>query len=248
MLESRRRAIIFLGLALIVALIAGLLFFQQVQSIQTELGGSTEVYVADSNVPSREMISEDNISTMEIPNRFVTSSHITDPSELEEMVSVVPLSEGDLLVENILRPYSDVTDENHRLVALHQGDGVQFDQELEALDRVDLVVSHSFEDDDETEVLMSDVPVAMVMQGGEENDAMTGAALEIPADDAPEIIHMQNYADSIRVLKANLGEGDVDLQEIIEDDELEVPEDEEAIEEDEPDEEDDDEDDDEEDD
>ncbi|QQK81407.1 flp pilus assembly protein CpaB [Salicibibacter cibi] len=223
MLESRRRALIFLGLALIIALIAGLLFFQQVQSLQTELGGSTEVYVADSNVPSREMITENNISTMEIPNRFITSSHITDPSELEDMVSVVPLNEGDLLVQNILRPYSDVTDENHRLVALHQGDGVQFDQELEALDRVDIVVSHSFEGEDETEVLMSDVPVAMVMHGGEEN-AMTGAALEIPTDDATEIIHMQNYADSIRVLKANLGEGDVDLQEMLE--ETEIPEDE----------------------
>ncbi|AXF56231.1 SAF domain-containing protein [Salicibibacter kimchii] len=236
MLESKRRAIIFLVLAFIVALIAGLLFFQQVQSLQTDLGGATEVYVADASVPSREMITEDNVSTMELPNRFVTSSHITDPAELENMVSVVPLTEGDLLVQNILRSYSDVTDENHRLVALHQGDGVQFDQELEALDRVDLVVSHSLEGEDETEILMSDVPVAMVMHGGEEND-MTGAAMEISTDDAAELIHMQNYADSIRVLKANLGESDVDLQEITEEDELEEPEDEETIEGDEPDDE-----------
>jgi|SRR5699024_915649 len=92
------------------------------------------------------------------------------------------------------------------------------------LDRVDIIVSHGLNEgeeneetneDDEpvTELFMSDVPVHKVFQGEE---GQNGIAVEVKAEDAPRLIHMQNYADYIRVLKA--GAGDDESDEVLETD------------------------------
>lgn len=196
MLESKRRGIIFLGLSFFLALLAGFFFLQKVSALNADLGGMTEVYVADTDITSRAIIQPEQVTTIEVPNRFVTDSHITSFSDLENKVSVVPLKEGDIFTRNMLKQVSAVASEGNRLVALIFSDRVSHDQDLEALDRVDIIVSHSFQDEPKTETFMKDVLVAMV--------ANEGILLEVSADEAPELIHMQNYADSVRVLKANV--------------------------------------------
>ena len=53
---------------------------------------------------------------------------------------------------------------------------------------------------------MKDVLVADAK--GTEN-TLEFISVEIAAEDAPKLIHMQNYADHIRVLKANVGQSSV---------------------------------------
>jgi len=50
---------------------------------------------------------------------------------------------------------------------------------------------------------MTDVNVAKVARNSEE---FVGIQVEIPFAKVTELIHMQNYADSIRVVKANVGQ------------------------------------------
>lgn len=50
-------------------------------------------------------------------------------------MSVVPLSEGDVITRNILKQASSVVDEHNRLITLMQNERVFFDEPLEALDR-----------------------------------------------------------------------------------------------------------------
>ena len=50
---------------------------------------------------------------------------------------------------------------------------------------------------------MKDVPVAF-SQGTGEN--FSGIAVEVSAEEATKLIHMQNYAEYIRILKANAGD------------------------------------------
>ncbi len=202
MLESKRKAIIFLTLSFLLAAAAGLLFLQKVKDLNTELGGMTKVYVAAGDIPSRTLINPEQVETVEIPNRFVTDSHIVEAGDLEDKVFVVPLTKGDLVTKNIVKPVSNVREADHRLVFIPQSERIHFDQELESLDRIDIIVSHSFGEKPVTELFMSDVPVAGVSKKG---DSLKGVAVEIPSGEAPELIHMQNYADSIRVLKANVG-------------------------------------------
>lgn len=202
MIESKKRAFIFLFLAFLLAVGAGYLVYDKVKDLNSELGGMTKVYVAKSDIPSRTPIKESQIDVMEIPNKFVTKSHITGKLQLENRVSVVPLKAGDIITENMIKPVSNLNNENNRLVAIYRNDKVQFDQVIEALDRIDIIVSTEVNGERKTELFMKDVPVSYA-EGDEKNFA--GVAVEVPEEKAPKLIHMQNYAEHIRILKANVG-------------------------------------------
>lgn len=202
MLEARRRAAIFLLLAFILAAVAGYLVLEKVKQLNAELGGMIEIYVANGNIPAREPINTTQLTKMEIPQKFLTSSHITSESDIIGQVSVVPLKEGDIITSNMLKNHSNLLNENNRLVALIRTDKVVFDQEVSALDRIDIIVSQEVAGEKKTELFMKDVAVAYA-QGTGENFA--GVAVEVSVNDATKLIHIQHYADHIRVLKANAG-------------------------------------------
>jgi len=202
LLEARRRAAIFLLLAFILAAVAGYLVLEKVKQLNAELGGMIEIYVANGNIPARELINTTQLTKMEIPQKFLTSSHITSESDIIGQVSVVPLKEGDIITSNMLKNHSNLLNENNRLVALIRTDKVVFDQEVSALDRIDIIVSQEVDGEKKTELFMKDVAVAYA-QGTGENFA--GVAVEVSVNDATKLIHIQHYADHIRVLKANAG-------------------------------------------
>ncbi|MBD8071129.1 Flp pilus assembly protein CpaB [Bacillus sp. PS06] len=212
MLESKRRAAIFLLIAFVLAAAAGYLVLQKVKDLNAELGGMTRIYIANADIPARTLIQESQITTMEIPNKFVNSAHVLDKEELLNQVVVVPLADEEIITKNMIKPYSNLRNENNRLVAMYPSEKVQFDQVIEALDRVDIIVSIEDEESSlryKTEIFMRDVPVAFA-QGTNEN--FSGVALEVSIEDAEKLIHMQNYADQIRVLKANVGKTGDEIQ------------------------------------
>ncbi len=203
MLEAKRRAAIFLILAFLLAAVAGYLVLEKVKQLNSELGGMVEIYIAGGNIPARELIESSQLSKMEIPQKFLTSSHITSESDIIGQVSVVPLKEGDIITNNMLKSHSNLQNKNNRLVALIRTDKIAFDQEVTALDRIDIIVSQEVDGEKKTELFMKDVAVAYA-QGTGENFA--GVAVEVSANDATKLIHIQHYADHIRILKANAGD------------------------------------------
>ncbi|MGR3762502.1 Flp pilus assembly protein CpaB [Rossellomorea sp. NS-SX7] len=203
MLESKRKAIIFIVLSILLAVTAGFLVLKKVQALNTNLGTSVKIFVADKEIASRSLITPDNVKTEEIPKKFLRDYHVTNVDDLVNKVSVVPLSAGDMITKNILKQASSVVDENNRIITLMQNERVYFDEQLEALDRVDIIVSHRFNDKEETTVFMKDVKVARVAKNKDKE--FKGVQLEVSLEKAPELIHMQNYADSLRIIKANVG-------------------------------------------
>jgi len=103
----------------------------------------------------------------------------------------------------MLKSHSNLLNENNRLVALIRTDKIIFDQEVTALDRIDIIVSQEVDGEKKTELIMKDVPVAYA-QGTGENFA--GVAVEVSSSEATKLIHYQNYAEYIRILKANAGD------------------------------------------
>ncbi len=203
MLESKRKAIIFFLIALLLAGLSGFLVLKKVQALNSDLGTMVDVYVAKEEITSRTIITPENIKTDEIPKKYLKDEYITDVDDLINRVAIVPLSPGDTITKNILKEASSVTEEDNRLISLVNSDKVHFDEPLMPLDRVDLIVSHNFDGDPVTEVFMEDVKVA---QTAKKDGKFTGVKLEIPFDIVPKLIHMQNYADSLRVVKANVGQ------------------------------------------
>lgn len=210
MLEAKRRAAVFFILAFILAAATGYMVLQKVKDLNSDLGAMTKIYVAKADIPSRTVIQKNQITVMDLPNKFVTESHITSFSDLESQVSVVPLSKGDMITQNMIKPASNLQNENNRLVTLHRTDKVQFDQVIEALDRVDIIVSTENDGKRNTSVFMKDVVVRFSQGSGEK---FAGVAVEVTAEQAPKLIHMQNYADHIRILKANVGQNSVPTEE-----------------------------------
>ena len=210
MLEAKRRAAVFFILAFILAAATGYMVLQKVKDLNSELGAMTKVYVAKADIPSRTVIQEKQVTVMELPNKFITESHITSFVDLKNQVSVVPLTQGDMITQNMIKPASNLQNENNRLVTLHRTDKVQFDQVIEALDRVDIIVSTNNNGKRSTRVFMKDVVVRFSQGSG---DKFAGVAVEVTAEEAPELIHMQNYADHIRILKANVGQNSLPIEE-----------------------------------
>lgn len=210
MLESKRRAIIFLALSLILAAAAGFLFLKKVKDLNAQLGEMVEIYVANTNIASRSLIQPDQIKTKQIPKKYADDSYITDMLMLKNQVTVVPLSEGDIITKNIIKPAATVRDQNNRLVTVYASSNIVFDQQVEALDRVDVIVSHEVNGKPATEVFMKDVPVAMVAKT---EDQFKGVALEMPFEQVPAFIHQQHYAEVMRILKANVGKGELGIPE-----------------------------------
>ncbi|MDN7244899.1 flagella basal body P-ring formation protein FlgA [Planococcus sp. N017] len=162
------------------------------------------VYAASGDIASRSVITPKDITVEEIPKKFVTEEHIINTDDLENKVSVIPLSAGDLITKNMLKQASAVMEENNRLITLMASERVFFDEQLEALDRVDIIVSLKDKDENKTEIFMKDVKVARVAN---DNKKFGGVQVEVALDEAPKLIHMQNYADSVRIIKANVGNG-----------------------------------------
>lgn len=209
MLESKRRAIIFLLLSLSLAIIAGFLVLQKVKAMNNDLGTMVQVYAAKTDISSRQEIMPDMITTKEIPQKYLEEYHITNVSDLENKVAVVPLSAGDVISKNILKQSSVVMEEHNRLISVMSDERVIFDESLEALDRVDIIVSEKFGDKPQTTIFMEDVKVARIAK---KSDKFAGVQLEVPLEKAPELIHMQNYADSVRIVKSNVGQPAEELE------------------------------------
>lgn len=211
MLEAKRRAAVFFILAFILAAVTGYMVLQKVEDLNSELGKMTKVYVAKEEILSRDIIQPSQVTVMELPNKFVINdSHITSFSDLENRVSVVPLKPGEIITKNMIKPASNLQNENNRLVAIPRTDKIWFDQEFVALDRVDIIVSREVDGKPETSVFMKDVVVRYALKKG---DDILGISVEVSAEDAPKLIHMENYADHIRLLKSNVGKNIVPTDE-----------------------------------
>ncbi|WP_340084707.1 SAF domain-containing protein [Siminovitchia sp. FSL H7-0308] len=202
MLESKRKAIIFFSISLLLAITAGMLILKKVQALNTNLGTMVQVVAANQDIPSRTLIRPEDITFEEIPQKYLKDYHITNTEKLVNKVSMVPLSKGDIITGNMLKQTSSVVEENNRLISVMRSDRIIFDEQLEALDRVDIIVSHRFDSKEQTTYFMKDVKVARVSK---EKNKFKGVQLEIPTEQAPQLIHMQNYADSVRIVKANVG-------------------------------------------
>ncbi|MDR4999725.1 flp pilus assembly protein CpaB [Brevibacillus parabrevis] len=208
MLESKRRAIIFLTLSFLLAALAGFLFLKKIKDMNAQLGEMVEIYEANVDIPSRALIQPDQLTTRQIPKKYADGSYVVDKMSLKNQVTVVPLSKGDIITKNILKPANMVRDQNNRLITVYASGNIMFDQELEALDRVDIIISTTKAGQPVTEVFMKDVPVAMVAKS---DNKFKGVALELPFEDVPKFIHQQHYAELMRILKANVGKGELGI-------------------------------------
>ncbi|WP_416148236.1 SAF domain-containing protein [Salipaludibacillus sp. HK11] len=200
MIDAKRKAMIFLIVAFILAIITSVLVLDQIRAAQDSLGERTEVAVAASNIQTYSEITEDMIDWVEIPQVENLGSFVRDMSELEGAISIVNLQDGDLLTSNILRTATEIP-ENHRIVWLNATSNVVLDQPVAAGDTIDIIVTYTPEDSALTTTrLFKQVDVIQREEIGEE---LSNIKISLPIIEAEKFIHFQNTADSIRILLSN---------------------------------------------
>lgn len=243
MIDSRRKAFIFLAIAFVLAIITALVVINQVQSAQQALSQTTSMPVADEDIPTYTEITSEMIDWVDVPvsddSEGFAESTLNEDQILDSIVTV-NLSEGDLITPNILRPQVDVPDD-HRVVWLNSTDNVVLDQAVAEGDIIDIIVTDEDEEAEmlttrsyeDVQVVQTDIPDEEEQEdGGESAEPAIKVSMDI--EDAENFIHMQHTAEYIRVLLSNQVQ-QADAEEIEPQDEEEVEE----IEEEEDDEEDD---------
>ena len=205
MLELKRKAILFLSLAIVMAILAGLLFSNQVAVLQERMGVMSKTYVAKYDIEPRTPLKLSDFEVKEIPLQYAPESVVLEPKIIQGSVSLLPLKKGDVLAKNMLKPMDgQANSTTSRLVRVMANDKVQFDSVLEPMDRVDIIVSRQVGNQRETILFKRDVLVLTVYQSGDkQNSQLEGIGVEVSIEDAVALTDVLNYSDRIRILKAN---------------------------------------------
>lgn len=197
MIEAKRRAIIFLALALVLGGSSVYLFLQRAAALETEMGEYVTLVVADVDIAPREKITRDMLTTTSMPRRFAQPTFITDMDQAVKSVAIVPLPKGELLTSTVLRESSKLPKDVRR-VTIVSGGNTFFDQAVAPGDRVDITATFSEKGQLVTRLIFQDLDVLAADEG---NKGQPVIQVAISVQDTIRLIQLQNTAQNLRVLR-----------------------------------------------
>jgi hypothetical protein len=117
------------------------------------------------------------------------------------------MKEGDILTRNVLRSKIDIA-KGHRVVWLNPTENVVIDENVTEGDRVDIIVSTEEKNSITTKRALSNVSVVEV-DDVKDPKAIHKSKIKVSlsVEDAEKLIHYQNTAKQLRILRVNELEG-----------------------------------------
>ncbi|MCL9661262.1 SAF domain-containing protein [Paenibacillus hunanensis] len=206
MFESKKRAFVFMLLAIVLGAVAVILFSTYMQETRASLGEFVTVQVAAEDIPAGTVIQPSLLTDQEVPRKYILDSLITSPQQLENKISVVPITKGSVITTSVLRNNTFVKGD-YRQVMLRAPMAV-FDEQIDAYDKVDILYSYDSNANDSkgnkgdkrvTDVLLKNVTVNSVQKTG--ND-ITAIGVLVKLSDSKSVIWALNYAKEVRLLKS----------------------------------------------
>lgn len=206
MFESKKRAFVFMLLAIVLGAVAVILFSTYMQETRASLGEFVSVQVAAEDIPAGTVIQPSLLKDQEVPRKYILDSLITSPQQLENKISVVPITKGSVITTSVLRNNTFVKGD-YRQVMLRAPMAV-FDEQIDAYDKVDILYSYDSNANDSkgnkgdkrvTDVLLKNVTVNSVQKTG--ND-ITAIGVLVKLSDSKSVIWALNYAKEVRLLKS----------------------------------------------
>lgn len=201
MVDTKRKAMIFLSLAFVLAVVTAWLVVDQVGQAQATLSETTKVAVAKTDIQAYTEITADMIDWVDLPASSDLPSLVQDEKELEGHVAIVNLEKGEPFTVNLVRSRMDIPND-HRVVWLNPTNNVVLDQSVVEGDKVDIIVSYKSGSGIRTERILENIPVVQ-SQELKSGDDESNIALKVslPVSQAEQLIHMQNTAEQVRVLR-----------------------------------------------
>lgn len=218
MIDAKRKAIILLTIAFLLAVAAAGVIVVQISNTQERLGKTVEVAAAAKDIYSNQEINiENDLKWVELPATSAYESLITKDEAkkvFENSITVVDLDGGELITDSLVRDRLNIP-ENERVVWLNATETVILDQDVTEGDFVDIVVV--FQDPAQqvqTKRILTNIPVVEVDENNDKKDDKEEAdrknpasnnrvKVSLPITDAEMVIHHQNTAIQMRVLRVN---------------------------------------------
>jgi Flp pilus assembly protein CpaB len=205
MIDSKRKAIIFLSISFILAVVAAGVILVQISQAQERLGETVKVAAAAEDIKSyHEIDLEEDIKWIELPKSSAYDSFITDKKELKNVISLVDIKKDDILTGTLIREKVNIP-ADERVVWLNATEIVLIDQGVVEGDKVDIIVSREIDKKLETKRLLSNVPVVQIETPDEKQEEGPAERIKISlsVEESEQLIHYQNFAKQIRVLRVN---------------------------------------------
>ncbi|WNQ09863.1 SAF domain-containing protein [Paenibacillus aurantius] len=220
MFESRRRAVIFTSLSILMALTATILFSNYIKSTKQSMGELAQVLVAKTDIVAGRPIDPDSFTTEEVPRKYLLPSVIQTKEELKNKITVVPIPKGQVITTSVLRDNTVVSGDLRQVIL--RAPMAVFDDSIDVFDKVDIIVSYDDQsgspdsiakqqgvtnagsaqgqDRRVTKVLLKDVTVNNVQKKNETELSAIGVVLSL--ENSKSAVWALNYAKEVRVLKS----------------------------------------------
>jgi len=213
---GRWRALIPIGLALVIAVVGTVLIYnwmqQQavpervVEEVRKERPETVEVAVAATDISAGTRLTREMIKTEEYIRRSLPSGHFTDPGQLRGRVALAPIKINEPIIEHRLAPVDVRTggvgaliSEGKRAVALGGDRVIGISGFIHPGNRVDIMVTWSEPDTGEqiTKRVLEDVLVLATGTQMQETESGTTApvdvyTLEVTPEEAEILTHARN--------------------------------------------------------
>jgi Flp pilus assembly protein CpaB len=207
MVDAKRKALIFLVVAFILAVVTAGVVLNEIRKAQQNLTETTKVAALDDDMKSNEAITSSKVKWVEIPKNTAVSNFIQSEDDLENQVVLTDMKEGDILTRNVLRSKIDIA-KGHRVVWLNPTENVVIDENVTEGDRVDIIVSTEEKNSITTKRALSNVSVVEVDDVKDPKAIHTSKIkVSLSVEDAEKLIHYQNTAKQLRILRVNELEG-----------------------------------------
>jgi Flp pilus assembly protein CpaB len=204
MVDAKRKALIFLVVAFILAVVTAGVVLNEIRKAQQSLTETTKVAALENDMKSNEAITSSGIKWVEIPKNAAVSNFIQSEGDLKNQVVLTDMKEGDILTKNVLRSKIDIA-KGYRVVWLNPTENVLIDENVTEGDRVDIVVSMEEKNVMTTKRALKGIHVVEVDDDVEIDKNKTASVIKVSLsiEDAEKLIHYQNTAQQIRILRVN---------------------------------------------
>ncbi|MGW9825499.1 pilus assembly protein CpaB [Brevibacterium pityocampae] len=119
---KQRRGVILMIIAAFGAVAVFLGIITYVQSVSSEVGPRTTVYMAARDIAKFAPISEDVVEATDIPTKYVTPQMITNKEQLAGQKANTPIKSGSWLQSDMLAPASSIEDGEREISVNFEGD------------------------------------------------------------------------------------------------------------------------------
>ena len=224
---KQRRGLILMVTAAFLAIAVFIGVIMYVQSVTSQVGPQTEVYVAKDDIAPYQPVTPDLLETKRVPNRYLSEQMVTSPEQFADQKAATAITAGSFIQTDMLTPTSSLADGQREIAVTFDG-AAGVSGRVSPGDRVDVVASFAKQrenDQGETAYKRADIPYnisgiivsnAYVVSVGQPVDpnAVVGAADEtgaqagsvsvtfaVSVEEAGRLSYAESFAISMRVMR-----------------------------------------------